>query len=218
MSAIKLIYFDGCPNAKHARAALLTAGAYDFEVIKQNELAEDHRFKRYSSPTILKDEQIIFGSDSGNASCSFEGVDPQAIKSKLDGNFEKKGVLASVGSLGSSLVVGLCPLCIPAIGAFLSSVGLGFLVQETVLKPLLIALLAVTLLALAWSYFKEHGKLGPLALGVVAAGAMYVGRYVYLGSSVNLFLMYGSIPALVAITFWNLRLRRSKKCSSCKTT
>ena len=217
MSAIKLIYFDGCPNAKHARAALLTAGTYDFEVVKQNELAEDHHFKRYSSPTILKNEQIIFGSESGNASCSFEGVDPQAIKSKLDGNFEKKGVLASVGSLGSSLVVGLCPLCIPAIGAFLGSIGLGFLVQEAILKPLLIGLLTLTLLALAWSYFKEHGKIAPLVLGILAASAMYVGRYVYLGSMENTILMYGSIPALISVTIWNLRLRKAQKCQSCKT-
>lgn len=56
MSACKLIYFEGCPNSKHARTALLTSGV-EFEVLKQDDLPESSPYKNYSSPTILREKK-----------------------------------------------------------------------------------------------------------------------------------------------------------------
>lgn len=207
MSAAKLIYFDGCPNSKHARAALLSANV-PFDVIRQDELTEGDPYKNYSSPTIVApDGEIIMGAKSGG-SCTVEPINVETIRARLNGNADKKGILASVGAFGSSFLVGFCPVCIPAIGAFLSSIGLGFMAQELVLKPLLVAFLSISVLGLLWSYRKEHGNTGPLILGIVMAVSMYLGRYVIFSS----FLMYGSIVGLIAASIWNLRLRKKRSC------
>jgi len=128
---------------------------------------------------------------------------------------KKKGLFGTIGSLGSAFVVGLCPVCIPAIGAFLSSIGLGFLVQETVLEPVLIVFLLIAVAGLLWSYFKEHHKIGPFILGSAMAISMYIGRYIYFDSTLNVVLMYGSIPGIIGATLWNLKLRKSAACAAC---
>lgn len=219
MSACKLIYFEGCPNSKHARAILLTSGI-DFEVLKQDELPESSPYKNYSSPTILRGEEIVFGHriSPGASACSAEKFDENELKAKLSGKqrLTKKGKLAALGSFGSAMTVGLCPICIPAIGAFLSSIGLGFLVQEAVLLPLLIVFLAVTLGGLTWSYLKEHKNVYPLLAGILMAVALYVGRYVYISGFINTILMYGGIAGIISVSVWNLKFRKSKDCPACE--
>ncbi|MCB0414300.1 MAG: MerC domain-containing protein [Bdellovibrionales bacterium] len=221
MSTYKLIYFEGCPNSKHARATLLTSGV-DFDVIKQDELSKDDPFKCYSSPTILKGNEIVFGQrlSSGASACSAEAFDEQKIKHILSNQMpgipkKKSRLLATFGSIGSAMTVGLCPICIPAIGAFLSSIGLGFLVTESVLLPVLIVFLVITIGGLVWSYLKEHGNIKPLILGIGMGIALYVGRYVYIGGLINSILMYGGIAGIIATSFWNLRLRKKASCPAC---
>ena len=151
---VKLIYFKGCPRAKDARAALLTAGIYDFEVIKQDELPVDDPHHHYSSPTIIYGDRLILGSQTSSHACTTEKIDSKVISQKINGDKaslknvdrDKKGLLTSFGTLGSSIAILLCPICIPAIGAFLSVIGLGFVVQEKVLEPLLIVLLIIGIL------------------------------------------------------------------------
>lgn len=212
MSYIKLIYFEGCPNAESARIALFNAGV-DFEVIKQNELPNESPFRRYSSPSILRGEsELICGFKTNTSACSFGEINVDDIQSKLMKKAGSQGFFASFGSIGSGLVVGLCPICIPAIGTFLASIGLGALVTIKVLEPLLIGLLFIAISGLYQSYRKEHGRLGPLVLGSVMALAMYIGKYVYFN---NLFLIYGSIPGLIGATVWNLKLRNKVLCGAC---
>jgi len=219
MSAVKLIYFEGCPNSKHARAVLLSSKV-GFEVIKQDDLPKDDPYREYSSPTILKNGEILFGEKLGpnTAACSAEKFDEGELKKKLRGKNKlssKKGLFAFIGSFGSALTVGLCPICIPAIGAFLSSIGLGFLVSESVLLPILFIFLTITIGGLLFSYLKEHGKVSPLILGVLMGISLYMGRYVYLGAFINQVLMYGGIAGIVTVSFWNLRLRKQVACSAC---
>lgn len=219
--AVKLIYFEGCPLAKDARAALLTAGIYDFEVIKQNELAADDPYHHYSSPSIVHGDRLILGSTTNSHACTTDKIDSSIIARKINGdtasvkqsNLGKKGVFSSIGAFGSSLAIVLCPICIPAIGAFLSAIGLGFMVQEKVLEPILIVFLVIALLGLAWSSWKGHKKLGPLLLGLVMAVIMYIGRYVYFVP----LLMYGSIPGMLAATVWNFLLLKKGKCQHCQS-
>lgn len=129
-------------------------------------------------------------------------------------------ILSTIGSWGSALTVGLCPVCIPAIGALLSSIGLGFLVNEAVLRPVLIGFIAAAWFGFGWSYFREHGSPYPGVLGVVAGLSLYVGRYVYLGGTWNAVLMYGGVAAMIAASIWNLVLRRAARraearCPAC---
>jgi len=214
MGELKLVYFEGCPNASKARQNLKDAG-YSFKEVRQDDLPENDPLKKYSSPTILKDGQPLFGTPTAQAGgCSLEVPTVSQIKEKLEGR-SKSGWVASLGSFGSAITVGLCPICIPAIGAFLSAVGLGFLVNEAVLKPVLVGFLLITVAGLTWSYFKEHRKASPLVLGTLFAISLYVGRYVYFGSHLNEVLEFGSIAGIVAVSFWNLRLRKIAGCVSC---
>ena len=128
---------------------------------------------------------------------------------------KRNGFFFTFGSFGSAFTVGLCPICIPAIGAFLSSVGLGFLVTETILYPVLLIFLAITLGGLLWSYKREHGKLGPLVVGVAMGTSLYLGRYVYFGMLANQILMWAGITGIIGVSLWNLKLRRIASCSAC---
>jgi len=222
MSELKLIYFEGCPNAKAARSILESTGVA-FDVLVQDELSADSPYKNYSSPTILHGKKLITGyqlQDESSA-CSVEKLDPQAIKTKILGetpHSSAKGMFASFGSWGSAMTVGLCPVCIPAIGAFLSSIGLGFLVEESVLKPLLFIFIGISLFGFLWSYLKEHRNPYPLILGSLMALALYLGRYVYFNYTLNLVLMYGGIAGIIAVSVWNWQLRKKMNCSVCETT
>ena len=177
--------------------------------------------KNYSSPTILQGNKIIFGCETGQGrgGCSLEVPSIDELKNKLDttiSNNKKNGFLSAFGSFGSALTVGLCPVCIPAIGTFLASIGLGFLVQESVLRPLLFIFLAAAISGLLWSYLKEHGNVWPLIGGILMGITLYVGRYVYFGAITNQILMYGGITGIVAVSIWNLKLRKSVSCPACE--
>jgi len=223
MTEVKFIYFEGCPNADKTRKALKAVNV-DFDEVEQTSQPEGSPYKNYSSPTILKDNEIVIGSKTGDGGgCSLEVPTADDLKQKLglsgDGITQevakKSGFLSAFGSFGSALTVGLCPICIPAIGAFLSSIGLGFLVSESVLLPVLLIFLTITIGGLLFSYLKEHRKIAPLVIGVLMGLSLYLGRYVYFGAVINQVLMYGGIAGIVAVSFWNLRLRKQVSCSAC---
>jgi len=177
----------------------------------------------YVSPTILLGDQIVFGSATGGLSsgCSVDNPIVEELKARVKQLGVKdipspKGKVATVlGSIGSAFTAGLCPVCIPALGAFLASIGLGFLVQEAVLKPLLIVFLLLAVGGFAWSYFKVHKKMLPLIFGALFAIGIYIGRYVAIGVLANALIMYGSIVGIIGVSIWNLRLKRRAACSSC---
>lgn len=103
-------------------------------------------------------------------------------------------------------------------GALLSALGVGFLAQEAVLKPLLILLLTLTLAGLGWSWFKEHRNPTAFIVGILFAITLYTGRYVYFGGGVNEILEFVGMAGLIVATAWNLKLRRQKSCPSCSAT
>jgi len=220
LAEVKFIYSEGCPNADKTRTALKTIGI-DFDSIKQDDLSESSIFRNYSSPTILQGNNVIFGceTDQGRGGCSLEVPSINELKDKLGtvvSSNTRSGFLSGIGSFGSALTVGLCPVCIPAIGAFLASIGLGFIVQESVLRPVLFIFLAAAISGLLWSYLKEHGNVWPLVGGILMGITLYVGRYVYFGAVINQILMYGGITGIIAVSIWNLKLRKSASCPACE--
>lgn len=223
MPALKLIFFEDCPNAERARRLLKQVGV-SFEQIRQDSLPADHPYRRYASPTVLNHELIVFGSalGDGGGGCSIDIPSVTDLKKRLEtasGSSEpsrpKATLLSTFGSIGSAMTVGLCPICIPAIGAFLSTLGLGFLVQESVLQPLLFLFIGITLFGLFWSYLKEHKKIAPLLFGIAMSVGLYVGRYEYIGVTANAVIMWGSILGIIAVSFWNTRLKKQASCSAC---
>lgn len=221
MGALKLLYFDGCPNANRARQLLSKVGA-SFEEVRQDDLPSTDPLKGYASPTLLDGEKIVFGSKTGEGSggCSLDipSVDELRIRLGETPRISRKSgktFLSMLGSLGSAITVGLCPVCIPAIGAFLSAIGMGFLVKEAVLQPLLIGFLAITLFGLFWSYLKEHKRILPFLLGIVMAAGLYVSRYIYISAAANSVMMYASIAGIIGVSFWNMRLKKKVGCASC---
>jgi len=220
LAEVKFIYSEGCPNADKTRTALKTIGI-DFDDIKQNDLSESSVFRNYSSPTILQGNNVIFGCETGQGrdGCSLEIPGINELKDKLGtvvSSNKRNGFLSGIGSFGSALTVGLCPVCIPAIGAFLASIGLGFIVQESVLRPVLFIFLAAAISGLLWSYLKEHGNVWPLIGGILMGITLYVARYVYFGAVINQVLMYGGITGIIAVSIWNLKLRKSASCPACE--
>ena len=91
----------------------------------------------------------------------------------IDGRGQKTDVrwthyLDKVG-VGGSLFAALCCLGFPALLSLLLAVGLGFLIKDAVLIPLLVAFLVVALVGLARG-MRHHHRAWALILG--AAGAI----------------------------------------------
>ena len=67
----KLVYFTGCPNHPPAEE-MLKALEVNFQLICQNEVDESSPFRNYSSPTLLRGDEIIFGSPAEGGGCSIK--------------------------------------------------------------------------------------------------------------------------------------------------
>lgn len=217
MAELKLVYFKGCPNADKVRSALATTG-HQFDEIKQDDLPPRHPLKNYSSPSILKNNEILYGTSTGSeGGCSLEIPSLEQLRARLEGTTpdEKAKLLAPTGSVGSIITVILCPVCKPALAGFLGSVGLGFVVNEAILQSVLVLFLALAVGGFFWSYVKVHRNIWPVIFGALLSVALYLGRYVYFGYMENNILTYGSIAGLVAVSVWNFTLKRPNTCGSC---
>ncbi len=119
--------------------------------------------------------------------------------------------LSALASFLSSAVAILCPVCIPAIGAFLAALGLGFAVSTAFLQPALIVLLLINLATLARSAFlHRHGWV--LAAGLAGSAAIYTGRYLWFSGP----LMWAGAAVLIGTACVNFRLKRH--CAQCRST
>jgi mercuric ion transport protein len=207
---LRLVYFEGCPNAGAARAALERAGLA-YEAVRQDDLGADHPWRRYTSPTLLDGDRVLFGAaTAGGGGCTVPAVPPADLLAGLGGGGPTAGrrppagILSTVGAVGSASAVAFCPICYPAIGTFLAAIGLGVVVSEAALRSLVLALLALGWFGLWWSYRREHGRVLPLALGVAAGAALFAGRYVWFTPPV----MYAGVAGMIGAGAWNLLLRR----------
>lgn len=70
--------------------------------------------------------------------------------------------------VGGSLFAALCCLGFPALLSIISAVGLGFLIRDAVLIPLLVVFLALTLVGLFLG-MRHHRQRWALVLGTVSA-------------------------------------------------
>ena len=227
MTDIKFVYFEGCPEAKNVRAALLLAGINGFKVIIQDTLPKGDPYLKFSSPSVLLEDELIYGirTDGELASCTFDSINFVDEKSLVErfkqlktapaqGNV-KRNYSSFLGAGLSTLLVLKCPACIPGVMTFFSAVGLSFVITPVVMKSVLISLLLLTLTGLLFSYIKFHKNIYPFILGLGFSVTLYIGRFHYYGIEINQYITYGAIVGLVGISLWDIRLKLVKKCPVC---
>lgn len=123
---------------------------------------------------------------------------------------EWKNHLDKIGVAGSFITAACC-LGLPAVLSILAAIGLGFIVNDAVLLPLLIIFLAVTLVGL-WFGYRVHHRTWPLLLAGISAALVYVFIFVRTVPAVA----YLGIAGLIVASLLNVVQRR--KCSpACET-
>lgn len=84
MPKLKLIYFKDCPNAEKIRNLLSQTG-HEFEEVRQDDLSADHFFRAYSSPAILKNNELIFGTKTGfKGGCTLEVITVNQLQERIE--------------------------------------------------------------------------------------------------------------------------------------
>ena len=96
-----------------------------------------------------------------------------------------------------------CPVCIAAYAGVLSTLGLGLVLTERVLAPLIVVFLLVGVVSVARTT-RSHRRPGPLLMIVAGSGAVVAGRLVW---NVPTVLYVGTV-LVFASSLWNLWLKR----------
>lgn len=108
---------------------------------------------------------------------------------------------------GGTVFAALCCLGFPALLSVVSAVGLGFIVNDAVLMPLLVVFLAVALLGLYLGTLHHHNPWA-LILGAASVAALFSVFIVPFP-----FLIYAGIADLVAASVLNVWLRKRQLSS-----
>jgi mercuric ion transport protein len=75
--------------------------------------------------------------------------------------------------VGGSLFAALCCLGFPALVSILSAIGLGFLINDDILRPMMIVFLLLAIFGLALG-MRHHGSPWALIVGILSAVTSYV--------------------------------------------
>jgi mercuric ion transport protein len=107
--------------------------------------------------------------------------------------------------IGGALFAALCCLGFPALVSIVSAIGLGFLINDTILMPLLGISLLVTLAGL-YLGVRHHGSWLAFVIGAASALALFI----FMTVAMNKVFAYISIAGVVAASFLNVWLRMRK--------
>lgn len=238
MAHVELIYDTDCPNISHAREALLKAFIEVGLLPSWTEWARESRespayVRGYGSPTILVDGRDVASAEPGNGGSSCRlyrngrgGFDHAPSVEQIADAFRRtarpplitmhsssgwRSSLATVPGIAFAFLPKLaCPACWPAYAGLLSSVGLGFLIDTAYLLPLTTVFLVLAVGALAVRAQTRKGY-GPFAMGVGAAIAVLVGKFVFDSNTA----MYSGIGLLIAASLWNAWPKTKGNVDSC---
>ena len=106
-----------------------------------------------------------------------------------------------IGTLGS-IFAALCCIGTPVLLAFLASIGLGFLINDLILVPLLLVFLALSLWGMARS-LAAHGQRRPLFLAVGSSVLIFAAVWFFRP------LVLLGLGGLVAASVWNRFLHKT---------
>lgn len=233
MATVELVYDEGCPNVSEARAQLLRAFSISkleprWQEWRGDDDATPPHARGRGSPTILVDgNDVAYGSEkcTGSSCRIYAGEDgalrgvpdvsviatalKRASRSRSGGSGWKVN-LAMLPGIGAAFLPKVaCPACWPAYAGFLSSVGLGFLLDTTYLLPLTAVFFAIAVGALAYRARTRRGY-KPFIAGIAAAAIVLVGKFTFESDGA----MYAGLALLIGASIWNTWPRRVKK-SSC---
>jgi mercuric ion transport protein len=113
-----------------------------------------------------------------------------------------KNHLDKLGVIGS-FVAALCCLGVPAVVSIVASIGLGFLINDAILLPLMVLFLLVTLIGLYLGY-RAHRCTWPLILGIVSS---LVALFFVFGHTVGV-MAYLAMASLALATILNVIARQ----------
>ena len=109
--------------------------------------------------------------------------------------------LDKLGIIGS-LIAALCCLGVPAALSIFAAIGLGFLLNDAVLLPLLAVFLLITLVGL-FSGYRSHRKKTALIVGIVSAVVMFLFLFIFPP------ITYIGLVGLIAASVLNVLHQRS---------
>jgi mercuric ion transport protein len=107
---------------------------------------------------------------------------------------------ADAAGAAGSIIAALCCAGVPAVVGAFTALGLGFLITDVVLLPVLVAMLLLALWGLARGR-SRHSSRVPLTLGAAGAGALTVGVFT------SRWLLGLGAVLLVLATLWNIAAR-----------
>lgn len=100
-----------------------------------------------------------------------------------------------------------CPVCIAAYAGVLSSLGLGFALDDNVQRPLIVVFLGIAVASVGWSGRRRHRKAAPVIAAGVGSLAVVAGRLLW---SMPV-AVYAGVALIVIGSVWNLILSRSTR-------
>ncbi len=121
-----------------------------------------------------------------------------------------KNSLDKIGIVGS-FVAAACCLGLPAIVSLVTAIGLGFLIKDAILLPLMVLFLALTLIGL-YLGLRVHRHPLALILGGASAGAALVFVFV----DPNKVAAYLAITGLIVAGILNVVSRRKSASAPAK--
>ena len=114
-----------------------------------------------------------------------------------------RSLLLLPGALLPLLPSATCPVCLGAYAGVISAIGLGFVINERVLVPLIALFLGINIVSVAWST-RSHRRREPLLGTLLGSAAVVVGRLIW---HVHL-LVYSGVALLLVASLFNLWLKR----------
>src|SRR5438477_1396477 len=106
--------------------------------------------------------------------------------------------------IAGALFAALCCLGFPALLSIVSTIGLGFIINDAVLMPLLVVFLLVTLIGLYLGIRHHHSWLA-FGVGAISAVIMFIG----IALAGNKLLAIIGIAGLIVASILNVWLRMS---------
>lgn len=137
-----------------------------------------------------------------------ESMDKEAFRRERG----KSRLLAAAPAVAVALLPeAVCPACWPAYAGLLGSMGIGFVDFGPYLFPLTVITLVAVAASLGYRAGSRRGR-GPLLLGLLGAGAILLGKFLFVSDV----LLYSGIAFLIWASIWNSWPKRSSGgCSAC---